>query len=516
MDSSTKGSISSLIDSIASTYSTDTVIILGKGPSVDSVDRRVFDEGLVIALNDAERICPADVSLIHEPWVVGSLRDSGFRSKLYLSSIPFEAAGRPVVVLPYQPLSQESSELLMTRLFDEDELVIEELMLLTALKIALLVAKLRGRRQTVYMLGFDFDPDAGFSRATNSGFEPELDEDRGRGIEAQGHFLRNALNSLRDSELDVIHVGSLEFSRLSTTALNLRFSPHPLHSGEGRPDEQPVLIVAEVTTNHYGDRQRLERIVREASSAGADLVKFQKRDVESFYTRKQLSAHYESPFGSTFGDYRRALELDHDDFEFIDGLCSELGIGWFASILDQPSFAFLIDLNPAMIKLPSTISEHTSYLSFVAENYEGPLVLSTGMTDTAYEEWVLATFVRQSTLYLLHANSGYPTPQHHCNIGVVRHYSELAQRIPNLVPGYSSHDAGWMASALAVAAGAGMVEKHVKLGNTDWAHFDAVAVDLTTSAFREYVQNVRRAQVIVGSPVKRVTPSEHHKYHVPR
>lgn len=69
-----------------------------------------------------------------------------------------------------------------------------------------------------------------------------------------------------------------------------------------------------------------------------------------------------------------------------------------------------------------------------------------------------------------------------------------------------------MASALAVAAGAGMVEKHVKLGNTEWAHFDAVAVDLATEGFKEYVHNIRNAQVHVGSGEKKVTPSEHHKY----
>ena len=59
-----------------------------------------------------------------------------------------------------------------------------------------------------------------------------------------------------------------------------------------------------------------------------------------------------------------------------------------------------------------------------------------------------------------------------------------------------------------------MVEKHVKLGNTEWAHFDAVALDLTTDAFADYVSSVRKAQVIVGSSQKRITDSEHHKYRV--
>jgi N-acetylneuraminate synthase len=57
-----------------------------------------------------------------------------------------------------------------------------------------------------------------------------------------------------------------------------------------------------------------------------------------------------------------------------------------------------------------------------------------------------------------------------------------------------------------------MIEKHVKLGNTDWAHFDAVAVDLTTADFRDYVAKVREAEEMVGSGAKKVNESEHHKY----
>lgn len=470
----------------------------------------------MIALNDAEWITDPDISIFHESWVEDSIKASGFRSKLYLTSTDFVPESGQVERLSYQPLSNDTADLMMSRFIDSRDLVIEEMMLLTALEIARLVALQLGKKQSVYMVGLDFSPSLGYSRKIKSGFEPKLDGDRSASIEMQEHFLRNALYMLKDSDLDVVHVGNLEFSGLTTAGLNAKFGLRPGTVAEKRADVQEVLITAEVTTNHFGDRVRLERLIRESKAAGADFVKFQKRDVNTFYTKEQLEAPYVSPFGETFGDYRHALELDLDDFAFIEDLCRELEIGWFLSVLDKPSFDYVQQLNPSMIKLPSTISEHTDYLAHVAENYHGPLVLSTGMTDESYEKWVLETFGSQQTLYLLHANSAYPTPEHHCNIGVIRRYSMLAERYPNIIPGWSSHDPGWLGSALAVAAGAGMVEKHVKLGNTEWAHFDAVAVDLTTPAFREYVDAIRRAQSIVGTTAKRVTESEHHKYTVSR
>lgn len=53
------------IADIASTYGTDTIFILGKGPSVDAVSPDALAGSLVIAVNDAERIAPADITLFH-------------------------------------------------------------------------------------------------------------------------------------------------------------------------------------------------------------------------------------------------------------------------------------------------------------------------------------------------------------------------------------------------------------------------------------------------------------------
>ncbi|WP_022871993.1 N-acetylneuraminate synthase family protein [Nesterenkonia alba] len=515
MTTSAVDSIWNLVADTASRYSSDTIVILGKGPSADAVHSRVFRNAVVIGINDAERIHPADITLFHEDWVPDSLQDDGFRAQAYVTSQDVEIPGRTVIRLPFYPIANDAEDEMLLRFQDRHEIALEEVKFLTALEIARMFADHRGRTQTVYMVGFDFTPDSGSARAATTEYAPKLTTGRRAGVELQEYVLRNALYALEGTNVEVHHVGAQSYSSVSTEELNSRYRVSVQEKDDDAAAEldlPTVEVTAEITTNHFGDRDRLETLVRAAHDAGADWVKVQKREVDTFYTPEQLAKPYRSPFGTTFGDYRRQLELSRDDFRFLDELCRDLGIGWFASVLDRPSFEFMMELDVPLIKLPSTISEKRDYLEFVAENYTGSLVLSTGMTDQSYERWVLDTFQQVEKLYLLHCNSAYPTPDEHTNIGVVRHYAQLAEEHPHIVPGYSSHDFGWMASALAVAAGAQMVEKHVKLGNTEWAHFDAVAVDLMTDEFKEYVDAVRRAQLHVGSTEKRVTPSEHHKY----
>ena len=495
------------IKDIASIYDTDTIFILGKGPSADLIPPEVFKNSVVVGLNDAERIYPADVSIFHADWVKAALSENGPRAKLYITSTDFAPVNAQTLRVPHLPLTQESSDLMVQRLLGDD-IFVEDVLFMSALRVARAVAKLRKRPQTVYLVGLDFSQKLMSANALGRTFETDAADLSHIRLDIQENFLLNAFYALRDSEIDIMHVGTRAYSALTTTDLVREFA-------DFQQKEQKtwgVSIVAELTTNHFGDRERLEKMIRAAKTAGADSVKVQKRNVETFYAADQLNAPYPSPFGTSFADYRHQLELDRDDFVFLDDLCRKINIPWFASVLDLPSYKFILEFEPPMVKLPSTISQHTEYLEQVAKLGSHPVVISTGMTDKSYEEWLLKTFKNSSKLFLLQCNSAYPTPMSDCEIGVVGHYRELARKDPRIVPGYSSHDPGWFASALAVAAGAKMIEKHVKIGDSDWAHFDAVALDMETPAFKTYVTKLREAEIVMGSEEKTVRPSETHKY----
>ena len=280
--------------------------------------------------------------------------------------------------------------------------------------------------------------------------------------------------------------------------------------------ENYVITVAELTNNHLGSEDRLRKMIGLSKEAGADMIKVQKRDVATFYSTEELNSPYQSPFGTTLGAYREGVELNDHLFQVLIEECRMHEIVWFASVLDYPSLQYLQKYDPILIKLPSTISNHKNYLQQVAKEFDGDMVISTGFTDKLYEDFVLKTFLPGRNLFLLQCTSSYPAPPEACQLGVIRHYEELSilHDLQELIPGYSSHDIGNIGCMMAVAAGAKMIEKHVKLGNVDWVHFDGVALDLLDDTFKQFVSDVRKAQIMTGSKSKQIHHQEHHKYKV--
>ena len=499
----------SRLESIASKYSTNDIVILGKGPSADLINVDGLAKLITIGLNDVESIAPTDVAVIHGQWAIDSVEMVGAKSSLYVIPDNCNMTQNDSLLVPHFESSSSDPDA-MFRLLSSSHLAISDVLFLTGLQIAQKVAAIRGQIQTVFFVGFDFRPDEGFAKAVNGNRSGDSIQKQRLMISMQEQVFLRAKYLLEGTDLQIKHVGYRDFSDVAPNALNSRISGASTFDAGRRPNL--VEITAELTTNHLGDLDQVEMMVRSAAAAGVSHVKFQMRDVDTFYTATELNSTYRSPFGTTYREYRQALELTDEQFRVIDELCAEVEVKWFASILDQASFQRARQLGIGMIKLPSTISEKKRYLMQVAQEFDGNIVVSTGMTNEDYVDWVLKTFKKQDKIYLLHTSSAYPTPNEDCNVSVVSKYRELAVKNPRIIPGYSSHDEGSLGSVLAVACGAKMVEKHVKWGNNPWIHFDAVALDLKTNAFSGFISDIREAEACLGDGVKRIMNSEHHKY----
>ena len=201
-----------------------------------------------------------------------------------------------------------------------------------------------------------------------------------------------------------------------------------------------------------------------------------------------------------------------EEIEKLDKYCKKINFKWFCSVLDIKSFYNILDFKPELIKIPSTVSGHSLLHEEVAKNYKKNVVISTGYTDKNYQNYITKTFKKNKKIYLLQCTSSYPTKFEDCNIAVIRNYNQLSKKNNLIIPGYSSHEPGSIGSIMAIAAGARMLEKHVKFKNVPWSHFDNVALDLSNNEFKKYVQEIRKAELLIGSEIKKISPNEHHKY----
>ncbi len=488
-------------------YSGNDIFIFGSGASLDLIDSETFNNKFKIGLNNVDHKYVMNVSILNSNWFTNSLNSEGHNSKIYITKK--EISNNAIDQL----ICRESSNPTINQeIIGLEEILIADPLFLTALNLCLKISSIRNAPQNVYFLGFDFDFDEGFSRGLEVNFAGDGPEIKQLKINSQKQVFKQVQREKRFESLIITHVGVQEFSNLTPTAFNIKHKKLTIQQADIFFNRSPVEITAEITTNHLGQISRAEEMVIRAKKNGANLVKFQMRNVDTFYSRAELSSPYISPFGNTYGDYRHALEFSDSEFQQINEICTKLDIKWFVSVLDEFSYKRAIKVGSKMIKLPSTISEKKSYLLNVAESYKGEIVISTGMTDESYAKWILETFKIQEKIYLLHTNSSYPTPIEDCNILVLNKYREFAAQNKRIIPGYSSHDRGSFGSILAVACGARMIEKHVKLGSTDWLHFDEVAVDLLDESFYEFVSDIRKAEIALGSDAKQITRSEHHKY----
>lgn len=263
-----------------------------------------------------------------------------------------------------------------------------------------------------------------------------------------------------------------------------------------------VLCVAELGGNHNGDLGIAAKMVETAVRAGADAIKLQKRDLDLAIPEDQKQVLRETPWGTLpYIDYRRKLEFEAAEWEYLYGVCNGLGVPLFGSAWDIPSAEFLLRYTPVYIKVPSAKITDLDLLRYIEER-RGPVhpIISTGMSTLAEVRQAVA---EMPSCTVLHCNSTYPCPNEELNLRVIRRYQ---MEFPNHQVGYSGHERGIAASVAAVALGAEMVERHFTLDRTMWGTDQSSSLEPT--GFARLVKDIRVVEAALGDSNKRVYPSE--------
>ena len=226
-------------------------------------------------------------------------------------------------------------------------------------------------------------------------------------------------------------------------------------------DGAPVFVVAEVGSNHNGDLDVARELVRRAAASGADAVKFQLFRADSLYPPN--CGVVDTPMGEidlfeTFLEFA----LPEEWLPELSALASHEGLVFLCTAFDDETLAAVAGLDPPALKIASPELNHLPLLRSAAR-LRRPLVCSTGLctmldideaVTTVRDEWPGAEIV------LLQCVSAYPLPPEESNLAVI----ETLRRAFGIPVGVSDHTVDpERTPAIAVAAGACLIEKHITL-----------------------------------------------------
>jgi N-acetylneuraminate synthase len=247
-----------------------------------------------------------------------------------------------------------------------------------------------------------------------------------------------------------------------------------------------IFIISEIGINHNGDLEIAKKMIDTSVEAGADAVKFQKRDIDIVYSKEQLKKDRTSPFGTTEREQKEGLEFNEKEYDEIDNYCREKNIIWFSSAWDINSLKFLDKYNSKYNKVASAMLVDELFLSEVAKRKKHTFI-STGMSNFDMIDKAVKIFRDNDCSFeLMHCISAYPFNNKMANLNMIK---ILKDRYKCAV-GYSGHEKGGkLISLAAVALGSTSLERHLTLDRTMYGSDQAASI--TPVGFKSLVSDVR-------------------------
>ena len=261
-------------------------------------------------------------------------------------------------------------------------------------------------------------------------------------------------------------------------------------------------IIAEIGINHNGDIEIAKKLIDMARDCGCDAVKFQKRTIDTVYTKEFLDSPRESPFGITQRAQKEGLEFGEKEYDIIDDYCKQQKIDWFASSWDIESQLFLRKYKLKYNKVASPMLTNISLLEVIAEE-DRHTFISTGMS--AYDDIDIAVDIfekHECPFTLMHCQSTYPANEADLQLSCIRTLKERYNRDV----GYSGHEVSPMPSIIAVALGAIAIERHITLDRAMYGSDQAASLE--ARGLQILVSNARNIPGLLGKNTKRVSPEE--------
>lgn len=274
-------------------------------------------------------------------------------------------------------------------------------------------------------------------------------------------------------------------------------------------------IIAEIGINHNGYLSLAKKMILESKKAGADAVKFQKRDASDLVNKlPQLGKstgylsknerdinHKSKKFGTwVYPDIR--LELTEKEYLELKKYCKKLKIDFIVTPWDEKSVKSLLKIGVDFLKIASIDATNYHFCEYIASKRKATII-STGMST--YKE-ILKTqsiFKKFKTPHIfLHCTSAYPSDEKDKNLKCIPKLRSLL----NEDVGFSGHGTGIAGAVGATALGAKVIEKHVTLNKKMLGPDHAASLEFNT--FQYMVETSKKVFLSLGSDEKKFLKSE--------
>lgn len=270
--------------------------------------------------------------------------------------------------------------------------------------------------------------------------------------------------------------------------------------------EKPCYVIAELSGNHGGDIRKAVALLKAAADAGADAIKLQVYRPDTI-TLNVDHGDFAIPMDNAWAAYKNLYELyeyAHTPWEWLPELFAEaakLGVELFGSVFDETSVDELEKFAVKAYKIASPEIVDLALLEKVAKTGK-PVIVSTGLASLE-DICRSVTCLKQhgcEQIILLKCTTAYPTPPAEVNLKTIQHLKDTFQ----CPAGLSDHTVGIGVSIAAVALGANVIEKHIKLDDGEET-VDSF-FSLTVAEFQTMLAEIRRAELAVGKVDYSLTP----------
>jgi len=250
-----------------------------------------------------------------------------------------------------------------------------------------------------------------------------------------------------------------------------------------------VYIIAEIASSHEGEPALADRLVELAASAGADAVKLQ------LFRRDALMSHYHPKYDA-FGQ----IEIAPGAWAEILSTAAARNVDIVIEAYDPASLELAESTGVVTgYKIPNSDIGNSEFLSQFAACGKRLFLGVGGATLPEIRSAIDALVAAGATdIVLLHGFQKYPTPIEHSHLARL----QMLAQVFGLPTGYADHvdaedhELARMLPAMALAAGATVIEKHITDDRSRKGrdHYSALNPD----EFAEFVVLMRRIAAAVG------------------